>query len=130
MINRAIRELIPNEGWRMANPVPENEAQFNERFEIQTGFDSNNNATYSNDPSDFGITWSQGQAKVTELTNGEPIELLRLTRNLKLKETDWWASSDLTMTSDQTSYRQALRDITKTYSSMDDEGFSWPTKPS
>ena len=130
MINRAIRELIPNEGWRMANPVPENEAQFNERFEIQTGFDSNNNATYSNDPSDFGITWSQVQAKVTELTNGEPIELLRLARNLKLKETDWWASSDLTMTSEQTSYRQALRDITKTYSSIDDEGFSWPTKPS
>lgn len=131
MINRAIRELIPNEGWRMANPVPENETQFNERFEIQTGFDSNNDATYSNDPSDFGITWSQVQAKVTELTNNEPIELLRLVRNSKLKETDWTQLADIpdaTKNAWQT-YRQSLRDITDTYSSLEDDGFTWPTEP-
>jgi len=28
-----------------------------------------------------------------------------------------------------TTYRQALRDITDTYSSVDDDGFTWPTKP-
>ena len=33
------------------------------------------------------------------------------------------------MTQAQSDYRQALRDITDTYSSMDDEGFAWPTKP-
>lgn len=52
---------------------------------------------------------------------------LRNERNRLIAETDWWASSDLTMTSAQTTYRQALRDITDTYSSLDD--VVWPTKP-
>ena len=52
---------------------------------------------------------------------------LRKERNSLLALTDWWASSDLTMTSAQTTYRQALRDITDTYTSLDD--VVWPTKP-
>ena len=52
---------------------------------------------------------------------------LRQERDAKLAATDWWASSDLTMTSAQTTYRQALRDITKSATSLDD--VTWPTKP-
>jgi len=52
---------------------------------------------------------------------------LRQVRNQMLAETDWWASSDLTMTDAQTAYRQALRDITDTYSSLND--VVWPEKP-
>ena len=52
---------------------------------------------------------------------------LRKERNKKLAETDWWANSDLTMTAEQTAYRQALRDITNTYNSL--ETVVWPTKP-
>ena len=52
---------------------------------------------------------------------------LRKERNSLLASTDWWASSDLTMTAEQTAYRQALRDITDTYTSLDD--VVWPTKP-
>jgi len=52
---------------------------------------------------------------------------LRKERNKKLAETDWWATSDRTMTTEQTAYRQALRDITNTYSSL--ETVVWPTKP-
>jgi len=52
---------------------------------------------------------------------------LRHHRNILLAETDWWASSDLTMTAEQTAYRQALRDITDTYTSLED--VVWPTKP-
>lgn len=52
---------------------------------------------------------------------------LRLERNKRLAETDWWANSDRTMTSEQTTYRQALRDITNTYSRYDT--VVWPTKP-
>jgi len=55
------------------------------------------------------------------------LEILRKTRNEKLAETDWWASSDLTMTQAQTDYRQALRDITDNATSLDD--VTWPTKP-
>ena len=43
------------------------------------------------------------------------LTILRLQRNFLLKETDWWASSDLTMTDAQKKYRQDLRDITKTF---------------
>ena len=52
---------------------------------------------------------------------------LRNERNRLIAETDWWASSDLTMTTEQTTYRQALRDITDSYTSLDD--VVWPTKP-
>ena len=57
----------------------------------------------------------------------ELLDELRQVRNAKLAETDWWANSDLTMTDAQTTYRQALRDITDTYTSLDD--VVWPTKP-
>lgn len=55
------------------------------------------------------------------------LELLREERNHRLRETDVWALSDRTMTQAQTDYRQALRDITDTYSNLDD--VVWPTKP-
>jgi len=64
--------------------------------------------------------WNAGEAD-------RNLSALRAERNAKLAETDWWASSDLTMTAEQTAYRQALRDITDTYSSLDD--VVWPTKP-
>ena len=51
-------------------------------------------------------------------------------RNHKLNTTDWRASTDLTMSDEWKTYRQELRDITKTYQSMDAVGFKWPTEPS
>lgn len=58
------------------------------------------------------------------------LEALRLKRNQLLAETDWAANSDVTMSDEMRAYRQALRDITKTYQSMNADGFAWPTKPS
>ena len=55
---------------------------------------------------------------------------LRNMRNLLLIETDWMANSDVTMSDAWKTYRKALRDITDTYGSMSDDGFSFPTKPS
>ena len=55
------------------------------------------------------------------------LNMLREQRNLLIAKTDWWASADLTMTDAQKKYRQDLRDITKTYKSLDD--VKWPTKP-
>ena len=54
---------------------------------------------------------------------------LRLVRNVLLAETDWMANSDVTMSDKWKTYRQELRDITKTYQSIHDEGFSFPIKP-
>ena len=39
----------------------------------------------------------------------------RAQRNQLLYETDWMANSDVTMSDEWKAYRQALRDITKTY---------------
>jgi len=53
--------------------------------------------------------------------------LARELRDAFLAETDWTASTDVIMSDDMTTYRQALRDIT------DQAGFptniTWPTKP-
>ena len=64
----------------------------------------------------------------------KPMADLRLERNSKLSETDWWASSDLTMTQEQKDYRKALRDLPSTASPELDEhgqltGVTWPEKP-
>jgi len=106
---------------------PTTEAEFNQMFRKVTGADANGSAIESSTPSDFGVTWSQVSAKKTELINAEPMRLLREERDRLIAATDWWASSDLTMTSAQTTYRQALRDITKSATSLDD--VTWPTKP-
>jgi hypothetical protein len=65
-------------------------------------------------------------AEAAEIELAELNELRRQ-RNQKIADTDWWASSDLTMMQAQIDYRQALRDITNTYSTLDD--VVWPTKP-
>lgn len=57
------------------------------------------------------------------------LEALRIERNKLLAETDYMANSDITMSDAWKKYRQDLRDITNTYQSMKDEGFSFPTKP-
>lgn len=107
---------------------PTNETEFNTMFGKVTGEDANGTAIESSNPADFGVTWDQVNTKKTELVNAEPMRLLREERNSRLAATDWWGLSDLTMNSDRTTYRQALRDITGTYNSLDT--VVWPTKPS
>ena len=59
------------------------------------------------------------------------MENLRTQRNQLLAETDWMGNSDVTMSNDWKTYRQALRDITKTTPSDDAlSNITWPTKPS
>ena len=55
---------------------------------------------------------------------------LREQRNQLLAATDFYALSDVTMDSDMTVYRQALRDITKQTPADDSlSNIIWPTKP-
>ena len=59
--------------------------------------------------------------------------MLRNLRNELLQESDWVVikaqETNTAVPSDWITYRQKLRDITKTYQSMHDEGFVFPTKP-
>ena len=76
-------------------------------------------------------------AKITELTNAEPMRLLRIERNRLLQETDWRANSDLIMSEEWKIYRQRLRDLTEGNSpdldssgKLDFSSVNWPTPPS
>ena len=56
--------------------------------------------------------------------------LTREKRNALLKETDFYALSDVTMSADMTTYRQNLRDITNGVDTVEKvNAISWPTKP-
>ena len=90
-----------------------------------------------------GVAWLETDAddlylkKVVDgvlVNNAEVIarEQANEARNLRetlLKETDWWAMSDRTMTAEQTAYRQALRDITTHANWPNLADSNWPTKP-
>ena len=109
---------------------PTDAISFNNSFRLVTGVDANDLAILSDDPDDWekaGITWGTVKIKLADLNDKEPIKLLREERNKLIAETDWWASSDLDMPLERAVYRQQLRDITKTYTSLDD--VVWPDKP-
>lgn len=124
-ISQALTELGITE-WVLRGE-PTTEAEFNEMFRKVTGADANGSAIESSSPSDWGTDWATVNAKVAELRAAEPLKLLRAERDSLIAATDWWASSDLTMSAERTAYRQALRDITDTATSLDD--VTWPTKP-
>ena len=62
----------------------------------------------------------------TTLTN-QQWSSIRLQRDNLLKNTDWRASSDLTLADDWKNYRQALRDVP---TQSDPFNITWPTAPS
>src|SRR6056300_768934 len=123
-ISQALTELGINE-WVLRGE-PTTEAEFNEMFRKVTGADANGTAIES---TEHGIEWATVAAKRDELIAAQPMKELRAERNRRIAETDWWASSDLTMTAEQTAYRQALRDITTHANWPHLEDADWPTKP-
>lgn len=55
---------------------------------------------------------------------------LRVKRNRLLEETDFYALSDVTMSSNMETYRQELRDITNGLTTADEvDAVTFPTKP-
>jgi len=52
---------------------------------------------------------------------------IRSRRDALLRDCDWWASSDLTMSDAQTAYRKTLRDLPASKSNPDEIVF--PSKP-
>ena len=69
------------------------------------------------------------ETKATAIDNEISLVGLRSVRNTKLAETDWTQSRDITLSNDDAwkTYRQALRDITDSATSLDD--VTWPEKP-
>lgn len=133
-IATALHELGIKE-WVMRGE-PTDSDSFGTMFSKVTGADANGSAIESKDPNDWGVTWNQVKAKKDELIAAEPMRLLRVERNQKLAETDFYALSDVTMSSEMTTYRKALRDLPasatpklKADGRLDESSFTWPTKP-
>tara|TARA_R110002012_G_scaffold175084_1_gene339925 strand:+ start:617 stop:916 length:300 start_codon:yes stop_codon:yes gene_type:complete len=58
------------------------------------------------------------------------LETLRIKRNRLLMETDFYALSDVTISSNMTTYRQNLRDLTNGLDTVNKvKNVTWPTKP-
>ena len=67
--------------------------------------------------------------KYDELVANESLNELRQVRDMKMRDSDWTQNRDVTLSNDDDwkTYRQALRDITKDYKSLED--VKWPEKP-
>lgn len=125
--------LLNIDNWILRG-IPTSEKEFNTMFVKVTGEDSNGIAIESSDTSKFGVTWSQIQ---TALADGGIVAMaqLRKQRDVLLKETDWMASSDYTMSNAWKTYRQALRDLPANNKNASWDGttlgnVSFPNKPS
>jgi len=127
-IATALNELGVTE-WVLRGE-PTSEAEFAEMYRKVTGADSNGSAIESNNPDDWGTTWSAVKAKKDALVAAEPMRLLRAERDRRLAETDWMSGSDVTMSDDWKTYRQALRDAPAQSGVTGLDDVTWPTKPS
>ena len=71
--------------------------------------------------------------EIRDTVPAQQLEFLRMKRNQKLAESDWTQTVDSSLSDSKKAewvkYRTALKDITKTYKSTEDDGFKWPTKP-
>ena len=82
-------------------------------------------------------TETEVNSKIAELDNAEAMKLLREERDKRIAKTDWRASSDLTLASAWSTYRQALRDLPASATpkldsnyNLDLTSITWPTEPS
>jgi hypothetical protein len=83
------------------------------------------------DTTEDGVTTTKAEheAAYQATLDAATAERNRTTRDTKLAETDFYALSDVTMSAEMTTYRQALRDITSHANWPNLEEADWPTKP-
>ena len=115
---------------------PKDETEFKSMFKKVTGADVNGTAIESSDEEKWGVTWKQVSDKMAAIDAAAPMKELRKQRDAKLAETDWTALSDVTMTDNMKTYRQALRDLPASNDGKDAtlkdgvlENVKWPQKP-
>ena len=114
------------ESWGVYKVVIEDQPSFDIKTQNLT---QNSSPTLSADTWTLGWTVSSKSADEITDYNNIMATVNRGRRDTLIAETDWWASSDLTMTAEQTAYRQALRDITTHANWPHLEDADWPTKP-
>ena len=77
------------------------------------------------------LGWTVSDKTTDEIAAHDAVEATenREARTKLLTETDFYALSDVTMSSDMTTYRQALRDLPSHSNWPNLEDNDWPTKP-
>ena len=99
----------------------------------ETGFEVHSSCTWvdCDDKVAVGWTYDGKTFKTNEvtLTAEQKLNEVRRERDKFLKMSDWTQNRDVTLSNDADwkTYRQALRDITKTYKTLDT--VKWPTEP-
>lgn len=106
--------------------------QNNKVVDVQeTEFEVHESLSWVDCDSSVKIGWTYDgtsfETNIPTRTAEDLLNDLRRSRNKLLSETDWWVLPDRTATDEQLAYRQALRDITDDYTSLDD--VVWPEKP-
>ena len=123
----AISTLIPNKN-HMLSDIPTSQTELNKMFKI-----AKDDGTYSSDPKDFGFTYAEAKAAFDKQKTDDELFDVREVRNKKLMQSDWVVIKEreeggsVSNFADWKKYRQELRDITKTYKSLED--VKWPTAP-
>ena len=83
------------------------------------------------DTTEDGVTTTKAEQEAVYQAqlDAATAERNRATRDTKLAETDFYALSDVTMSAEMTTYRQALRDLPShsNWPNLNEE--DWPTKP-
>ena len=128
-----IQELFPNTSFTVAGP----NADFLTANNVVELIETLTFTTPTQKLSTVDAYVEGGKAynvKVESTTSDEQTALInqqwaniRFERDRKLKDTDWRASSDLTLSDDWKTYRQALRDVP---TQSDPYNITWPTEPS
>lgn len=101
------------------------------RFTVTSNEDGNPNwSTFIVDDTCEGMyvpSQEEIEHKRQEIIADGALRHLRMARDQLIVDTDWWMLPDRSPSEAQLTYRQALRDITKTYTSLDD--VIWPIRP-
>ena len=89
------------------------------------------------DSSQTKPTETEVNSKIASLDSAEAMRLLRIERDARIVQTDWRASSDVTLADAWKTYRQALRDLPASATpklnsdyELDLTSVTWPTEPS
>ena len=121
----------------LASPAPDASGEYKTVVRNGAEQDANGNWVYAwierdmfADTTEDGVTTTKAQheAAYTAKKTAEAEAAVRTERDSLLAKTDWTGLSDVTMSAEMTTYRQALRDITS------QDGFPqnviWPSMPS
>ena len=107
------------------------EAEYNASYKEITGKTEDGTAITSNDVNDFTVSYAEAKAKYEELKAQQDLDNVRIERNALLEESDWTVQPDAPFSAEKIeewkTYRQTLRDIPTSCTSLDD--VVWPDKP-